>query len=373
MRICVPIFLLLLVYQLQGQSTYLDNHSYSFSTDQDAFAKAYNQDRNYTMGFGLSASIGEKTDKWWLIAPAIRNGIDHLLGINTMRSLKTNTNVSRYSLLGNGFTPFDIGVPGFQEGDRPYASLLVLGSDRVSVFNDDLEEPQEDEDDEAFYEFLTAKPFAISTGLYVGFLGLGVGGEVQSLIHRKQWFGTTRPVPLGWDTQISDGGELTAMYQISFIAPLVTVANPINPDFKWMETTLDVGTQVGYYTNLNAGINIKLGNFDAPFYTNQGLLNAIAQAPDTQRPPLNWYFFSSMRSRLVYYNALMQGQFKENVYELSKSDIEPLVFEAEMGVAVTFFDKAEIVFKPLVYRSQEFAAAGRNHIWANIGATLILN
>ena len=82
---------------------------------------------------------------------------------------------------------------------------------------------------------------SIKSGLTIGFLGLGVAESVQRGIHSS--LGSQKPE--GWRDQISDGGEPTAKYSLSFqkAAYQRQYSNGLAQEINWTGKA-DLGLQV---------------------------------------------------------------------------------------------------------------------------------
>ncbi len=359
--------MLLLCFVEVGLCQSYDNNykSINFTTDQD-FLGRDNQDRNYTMGFELSVSSSKAFErKNYFVIPWLRRQVDHLFGL---KEINTDTNfirpfISTISLLGSGFTPLDLERNTVDPADRPYGSLVVIGSSRTTAMNEDASA------DENTGELPTK--YAISTGLFIGMLGLPIAKNVQSYIHENQWFGSTRPVPQGWNNQISNGGEPTLLYNYQVLTPLVTLREH---NVKSLETTFDGAVQLGYYTNFSIGLNTKLGRFDTDYWAVSNMLNNVAQNPSTKsNRRVKWNFVLSARLRYVAYNGLLQGQFRQSEFTLAQADVSPFIVEAFVGLDVILFNRMTIAFKPIMLRTAEFKGAGRNHTWGSFGLSYNLS
>ena len=257
-------------------------------TDQDIFPDlihpkrkvAFNEDRNYTMGmiigyFGMTAN-----SNYWGV-PLLRKQVDRFLGFDCWHC--ENDAISRASMfiLGNAFTPLDIERTDVVEGDRPYASLLLLGSSFTSA------------DDDA--------GLSITTELGIGALGLNHGKVFQSTIHREHWLGSTRPVPLGWHNQISNGGEPTFLYRVNFRKRFFE-QNWNSEKYPAQHRFQLIGTgegMVGYYNNVAAGVEARVGYFSNPFWDMvSGVGTGMNQNPSTQvrQAPVEFFLFGGSGS-----------------------------------------------------------------------------
>lgn len=311
-----------------------------------------NEDRNYTGGFGFQFS-GSFVRKARLDAPL--RGLDSL----TRVSKKHDAWERRfYTLLvfGTGFTPDDLNTAEPVRDDRPYASVLGASVRRLSV------------NDETFDE-------AWSSELALGVLGLPVARNVQTTLHRRlrDRSGEETPYdPLGWHNQISNGGEPTALYRVGYERRLLGDASDPNTR-KHFQVTGGVSGSVGYYTNVNALTNMRLGWFTSDFWEfTPGAMTVATQNLGTGRrrakPAWEFFVFAGARPRLNLYNALLQGQFRDSVHTV---DIRRGTLEWDLGVAAYIpVLRLQVTWNAMAGRTSEFKGGpSRTHTWGSIVAT----
>lgn len=339
--------------------------------EEDNFNKKFNQDRNYTGGGAISLT-GAFTSSNWFIASFFRKKLDGVFKIN---SIANHYFSAAHCLVSNSFsfgttvfTPEDLAQTAPVKGDRPYSSLTFLSSKQVRVWADE----QHGND-----------RIAITTELVIGSIGTDVGDSLQTWIHRsiiKNNPGNAgnRPIPQGWKNQISNGGEPTAMYRLSIQQKLGEVFWIRNKNIKALELSSLYECQLGYYTNAAVGLTLRAGFFKANFWQNNSNFgNSINQfrlntnhgiAPNTlEKVPgknnVELYAFVSVRSRLIGYNALLQGQFKKSVYTLGTGEMNHLVNEFEIGIAARIW-RFTGIYEPVAGRTSELNTAySRTHIW----------
>lgn len=286
-------------------------------------------DQNYTMGLAFPF-----TGQWIHrknLDIALR-GLDCLTGVLRAHNAQlVESDPDKYQdfslVLGHtAFTPRELQRSDPIYDDRPYASLLYLSAGR-----------------------LTVNPYsrrALRSELTVGMLGLRIGESVQTWIHtgRRQKKGpdaVTPYDPAGWPLQISDGGEPTAKYTIG----LARAAN----ESEFHDVSVAGEASVGYYTNVAAGATVRVGWLRSPFWAhnsnplsgaNQRLrLEAAADDGDTvdakrARKTVEFAGFASGRLRVVGYNALLQGQFRNSPVTFNSAEISRVVLEGEAGVSI---------------------------------------
>jgi hypothetical protein len=269
-------------------------------------------------------------------------------------------------LVQNGaFTPREISSPDPIHDDRPYASILAATAGRSTI------------------DFTGRR--VIKTELTLGVLGLRLSEWVQTGIHRSRRASNREEDPTaetpydpeGWTHQVSDGGEPTLKYTATWLEAL-SESGP-------HDVALHVEGSLGYYTNVAVGFSGRLGILRSDFWTiranpltsvNQGLPEAVATAAqataggkvpvrDRSRNKLEAYVFAAARARLVVYNALLQGAFRDSEVTIPTSGVERVVPELDAGVTL-----ARCGFNLTIAatrRSPEYSVgAPRSHTWGGI-------
>ncbi|MBY0476690.1 MAG: lipid A deacylase LpxR family protein [Chitinophagaceae bacterium] len=315
--------------------------------DQDFFTPQ-NQDRNYTMGVSISVN-GPLYDKNFLVVPWLRKGADRLFGIKKWHN-DGEKFLTGMQLVDGAFTPLNIESTVPVTNDRPYGNILGLASSRTTINEEgDLGENS-----------------SITSRLVVGIIGTRVGEAVQTYIH-KTFFEGKRAVPLGWPTQISDGGEPTLLYQLQYMKPIFEQRDSKNETIKRIQATWLLETNLGYFTNMASGFSFRIGRFTTPFwkFSNSGM-SAISQAPAKKDIKTQFMFFVQFRGRAVVYNALLTGQFKKNEYELQSKQVNRFLLEAESGMLLSI-KRLTIIYQPYILRTSETALPlARNHSWGSL-------
>jgi hypothetical protein len=278
------------------------------------------------------------------------------LGIDTLFGKRANTR-SAFYLASGAFTPRDIVSSEPVRNDRPYGSVLYLGSRYISVIG----------------ATRSIKPYSITSELNIGLLGTHVGNAVQSYIHERNLAGNIRPVPRGWGNQISNGGEPTAMYRLQYQQRTVETKWKVLMDpksetsdaYNKFQFVTQVEGMLGYYTNVCVGAFARYGFFSNPFWDlTGGLGSGSSQNPVNPRRRLpECYIFGGLRARAVGYNALLQGQFRHSAHRFRTSQIEHLIAEYEYG-AVLRWRSVALLYQPLIGRSPEYLGdTRRQHLW----------
>ena len=321
---------------------WLENDVVQLPTIQD-------EDRNYTGGFGFQFSGGFVHDAH-LDAPL--RGLDRLTRFSRKHD-DPEFDQHYHSLLifGTAFTPDNLNTSRPVRNDRPYGSLIGASVRRLSVHGGDQDQ-------------------AWSSELAIAVLGLPVARNVQTWIHRqlRARSGEETPYdPLGWRNQISDGGEPTALYRVSYERLLLGKTGSNNR--KHFQVSGGLGASVGYYTNVNAATNARLGWFNSDFWQfTPGAMSVGAQAGSGSIPQWELFAFGGVRPRLNFYNALLQGQFRESTHTV---DINHGTLEWDLGVAAYIPKiRTQVMWNALAGRTSEFEGGiPRTHTWGSIAVT----
>lgn len=332
----------------------------SFFMENDLFVRgAVDEDRNYTGGFAFRFN-GSFVHAYHLDA-ALR-GLDRLTRADKKHQEWQDRREYSLLIFGTAFTPDDLRARHPVIGDRPYASLLGVSVRRVSIEPNTLDE-------------------AWTSELVLGALGTPVARNVQTTIHRRlrARSGLTTPYdPQGWHNQISDGGEPTALYRVEYERRLLGDRSD-DDSRKHFQITSGLGGSAGYYTNLYALTNARIGWFTSNFWSfDPNAITVGAQA--TRRrdaatqavtPPLPWelFLFGGARPKLDIYDALLQGQFRNSVYTVG---IKHGTLEWDLGIAAYIpLLRTQLSWNALAGRTPEFKGSTRSHEWGSIVVTYV--
>ena len=272
------------------------------------------KDDNYSAGLEIRLN-GRAVRSSGLSRPL--EGLDWLTRANRLHARGTQ----RYhaaQLIGLAYTPDVLDSREPQRDDRPFASLAAVSVRRTSVAAGGRDE-------------------VWSSELVVGMLGLDTAREVQTLLHRtRRWMtGNPTPVdPLGWNNQISDGGEPTALYRVGYQQRLF--GDPSGPARKRWQIVGGLDGSVGYQTHASAAVSGRVGLFTSDFWEFSSGLRSDGvgrQQPATAGVP-RWdlFAFGTARPKVVAWNALLQGQFRDSVHTVRP---RRLVGEWEGGVGAS--------------------------------------
>lgn len=304
--------------------------------DNDLFA-GDNQDRDYTGGMSITLSGERARDGLLSLDPLLRR-LDRWV----VSSEGTNVHYARQiGLLA--FTPKDTLVREVQPDDRPYASLLFVSNGRVTV----------DADDRG----------AWTTSLTVGVLGLSLSERLHGVVH--ELVGSQKP--LGYDHQISAGGEPTARYTLA--RQKLWIADPSGH----IDVKTTVEGSVGFLTETSASISMRAGRFNSPWWSFAPELTDYMAAPvpsENYRGGRELYVFLGARVKARAYNAFLQGQFRDSEVRYTSDEVQPLLAEAWIGVVTQILDQTQLSYA-LHYQTAELrdGPASRDALWGAVQLT----
>jgi hypothetical protein len=187
------------------------------------------------------------------------------------------------------FTPRELFTTDVIYTDRPYASYLLFGHQKVSTNS--------------------LKHIKRTSEIQVGILGKYSGGKsLQNGIHYV--LPASKPAT-GWDNQISP--DLALMYSLRIEKGIINQKNFLLAPY--LDTKLGVP-----YTNMGGGV-----------YARAGLMNnffEILSVPKNKKWEL--YAFADFNTSYVVYNGVLQGGlFNESIHTLQ--NINPWVFSLKAG------------------------------------------
>ncbi|MCW8880067.1 MAG: lipid A deacylase LpxR family protein [Kangiellaceae bacterium] len=283
-----------------GWALYIDNDMFTLRQE----------DQDYTGGFSLTLAGGRATQYDFSLDPILQK-VDRWVGFDRLKN-RSDRQLHSMEIGFTVFTPDSIDNESLQVGDRPYATLLYLSNTEESI---DLA------NDTAWLSTFT-----------IGVLGAPIISEIQTEVHKV--FGSDEPV--GWDNQISDGGELTFKYSL---------AKQTLYHFNYGgESNLEISTtkqlSVGYLTELSFGIAGRVGNFDTPWYSFRPHFNDYSEKSASlaglSKQHEEFYFWGGLNLHLRAYNAFLQGQFRDSAVTYSAGEIRNLVAEGWLGITKQF-------------------------------------
>ena len=251
-----------------------DSSYFRFHYDNDYFTST---DENYTQGYSFEVVLN-----------AFRK--------NPLNAILLNdANASQQfglSLDHIGYTPFNIGSPDIQFGDRPFASAIMLKSFKINTN-------------------ATRKSRLISA-LRLGIIGPGAfGKEMQVGIHEA----TGNTIPLGWKYQIKN--DAIVNYEVIYQKEIAAIPSYFSLQY---EASANLGT---LNTNVSGSLVAMVGLFNNPFSNEKNRTFQI-------------YIFSKPQFNFVGYDASLQGGLfnRTSPYTIATSNVKRVVGQHNFGMVV---------------------------------------
>jgi len=311
-----------------GWALYVDNDLFALQSD----------DQDYTGGASLTLS-GGRAKEYWYSLDRVLNFTDSLSGFSDAH-LNNDRQLHSLEIGFTVFTPSDIRNIENQFGDRPYASLIYLSNTHESInLTDDT---------------------ALVSSFTIGVLGSKLVENVQTQIHKL----TGSEKPVGWENQISDGGELTFRYSIA-------KQNLFHFNYQG-NNSIEVSTtwqaSLGYLTEASFGMATRIGQFDTPWYSFRPQFNDYSEKSSSLAGLSNaadeLYFWAGFNLHVRGYNAFLQGQVKHTEFAFDHSELKPLVADAWLGITKQFQTGWRFSYLIRVQSSEiKSGIADRNVIW----------
>jgi hypothetical protein len=311
------------------------NTSWAIAFDNDLLAPGH-RDRDYTYGMNLTYSGASAVDASISLKTPLAL-VDSILGVDKIAS----NSRSNYSVETGlyGFTPKELEVNTINQTDRPYASLVYLSSSHEQI---DLD-----------------NNVAWNSTLTLGVLGLGWVGDLQNAAHRE----TASEGARGWDHQISDGGELTGRYVLARQHYIESFSDSF-------EVKSTVQASVGYLTETSWGLSFRTGKIISPWASfNPDLISYGEKSTYSSNTTTTneHYFWSGFTLKARFYNAFLQGQFRDSDFSYSYSDLRPLIAEAWAGYTYAFRQGYRVSYVLRAQSSEiKHGDGNRNVVWGGL-------
>jgi len=285
----------------------LYNSGWRLNVDNDLWT-GMAVDRDYTGGIAITLS-GKRVQQYPVSIDSWRDGIDRLLNFDRLYHSTDDLSFHSQQFGMTLFTPDDIESAAPVYDDRPYASLFFMSNTEFTV--------------------VAAENTAYVSRLTLGFLGLDLAEDIQTLLHGI----TGSQVPEGWQNQISSGGEPTAMLTYAVQKNLHSASN--------QQIKVEYEGNLGFITDINAGVSWRWGRIYSPWWS----FNPYQSKYIQQSMPVfssgsvegadEFYIWAGGRLNIRLYNALLEGQFRESEVTISSDDMQRLVAEYWFGVTKT--------------------------------------
>ncbi len=304
-----------------------DPHELRIALDNDVFVPG-SRDQDYTAGVNIAYSGTDVDSSLFYIDKPLRV-LENIVAFKHGEKDNYTIETGLY-----GFTPEDISQSEPNDDDRPYASILYLSSAHESV-------------DEH-------SSIAWKSVLTVGVLGLDLFGSMQNRIHRE----VDSPRAQGWSNQISDGGELTARYQLSRQSALSVPVQ--NLEAKWTQQI-----SLGYITEASVGVSARYGRMNSEWWKFSPELASYGEQRSGEVGSAGEsYIFAGAALKARAYNVFLQGQFRNSDVTYSSDEINRILFDAWVGYSHSLGRGYQLSYT-LRGQSSEVKSGGgdRNLLW----------
>lgn len=273
-------------------------------SDEEAFYAISYVSTNRYVGVNFDNDIFNNTDYYYTngirieyISPVFSSSP---LSYPMLPYRKYSMNYHGMTIVQNMYTPTNPDVENVLEGDRPFAAYLYLGHFKNTLSHE--------------------RRYRQYSELDIGLIGPGsLGGFVQNQIHDIE--------PVGWDNQIQN--DLVLNYTA------IVEKGLYNPGA--FDLNVFAAGQIGtLYDNLGGGVRIRLGHMNSYFAMPGLATKKSIEGADA----LNWQYgiFAHAKAKLVIYDATLQGGMinHSSNYTIPASDIERFVFEASIGLFISY-------------------------------------
>ncbi len=289
------------------------NSGWAVYIDNDLFSSA-ETDRDYTGGLAVTLS-GQRAQEFLLSTDNWLDTIDRWVRFDTLYQKSPHFQLHSFEYGFTLFTPRDTSIAEPIFDDHPYASLFFIANTEQTV--------------------IPANKFSYQSTLTLGILGLPVAEDVQVSLHKL----TGTALPQGWENQISYGGEPTAKYTVSVQKTLTNIYRQGKSDY---DIKASMEGNIGYSTDINAGFSGRWGRINTPWwsfnphqaeYINLG---APVVADRLEGSTSEFYFWAGFNIKYRFYNAILQGQFRDSVVTFSSDQLESVIYEGWTGITREF-------------------------------------
>ena len=311
--------------------------SWSIAFDNDIFVPG-GRDQDYT--YGLNAAFaGKGAEDHWLSLHQPLGWIDKSIGLDSRFGQGVEVSKIEYGLFG--FTPEDITQAEPLQDDRPYASLVYVSSSRE--------------------HYDRSSQVSWQSTLTFGILGLSIVGDIQDRVHSLY----DGDLPMGWNHQISEGGEPTARYSVSRQSLLFKS----DSGFELKSTYQG---SVGYITEVSWSLSARAGKIHTPWASFNPELASYAEksTAGAARKVSEHYLWAGISLKARAYNVFLQGQFRDSAVTYDSNEINHGIVEAWLGYTVSLFDGYSFTYSVRGHTSELKQGNGnRSVVWGGVKLT----
>jgi hypothetical protein len=311
--------------------------SWALRIDNDLFSGAHSdQDYSWGLVIGTTPRSDRGVSRW------LGNALNTLTGTPALGSLTAQSDERRRGSYAGliALTPGTLRSSDPIPGDRPFASLVFLGVDELAT--------RVDADRRRY------------TSLTVGALGTTLAPRLHGVVHR--WVGDEHPQ--GWSNQVSAGGEPTIIYRVAWIDVIAarSFAGGARVDIS-SARSMSIGALT--YVSASASARLSRGVADeCPEYSellDYGLGPLGCESSSLQP---RWSTSAGVRAKIIGYNALLQGQFRDSALRVRPDNLRRTQGEAWLALEHRS-DIAEVSYF-IRYATRELrrGVGARDMIWA---------
>ncbi|MCV6623945.1 MAG: lipid A deacylase LpxR family protein [Cellvibrionaceae bacterium] len=315
---------------LLSASPLLQSASFTIQHDNDLLVPS-SRDQDYTAGLSLRYSNNDREAR----LPFYSKLHDVASGFIAEGYSSDN----HYSIEAGlyGFTPEQREGEGLNPSDRPFASLFYLSSSERWLDSNGRQ--------------------SIDSRFTVGVLGLDLFADLQDGVHSLTGSRDLR----GWDHQVSDGGELTARYELSQQSLLREALGKY--DLSWGKSA-----SLGYITEASLFVSGRYGSLVSPWWQHQAQLNSYGESAATSSAKgAESFWFWGAALKLRAYNAFLQGQFRDSEIKFSSSELNHALIEGWLGYSHSLNEHHKVSFMLRAHTSEvRNGVADRNVVWGGL-------
>lgn len=278
---------------------------WSFYIDNDYFSAGLSSDQGYTGGFALNLSGQRAVEYPWSL-DSVLSWVNRATGWSSLYTGVPHAVQHSWQIGTVAFTPDEIDISKPIPGDRPYAGMAFIGNTR-QVRRE-------------------RRQISYFSSIRLGVLGTSIPKAIQNGLHDMADDEKAR----GWKNQISDGGELTFLWKVQRKQTHWSRHSPERFDYELKSV---VSASAGYSTQVGAGIIGRWGRFTSWWTSDPTHAEYINfGVPTGSRGPSEFYVWAGVHLRQRFYNAFLEGQFRESEVTFDRSaQLDSTLWELNLG------------------------------------------
>ncbi len=300
------VFFLLFMNVSEAFEAEKENSGWSFYFDNDFFALG-DRDNDYTGGMALKLA-GTRVKSSWLSVDKLLGKVNDFTAFNNFFKAEEFFTTHSMEMGFTLFTPENLESTEPIHDQHPYASLFFINNTRMVIVPE---------------EYLTYQ-----STLTIGLLGLPLAGKLQKTIHSI----LDADEPNGWGNQISAGGEPTFKYSVSRSRNYVIDAT--GPYQLELKTSTEAN--IGFSTDMGMSVSMRLGSIQTPWWSfnphNSEYISLGSPVVATSnKDKIESYLWLGGSVKYRFYNAFLQGQFRDSEVTYNRDELNPIIVELWLG------------------------------------------